>query len=291
MTAAHGAAGPTGLWSGWGVDPVLAVVVAASALVFARGVRTLRRDRRQPDRWRIVAFVAALILLLVGLSEPADAIANDLFAAHMAQHLWLIIVVAPLLVFAQPFEALRFGLPGRGGSLRGTGTGALVSGLGHPVVATALHLGVVWAWHLPVLYELALANDELHALEHGSFLVTAAIFWHAVLLPGVVGNRLRYGTSMLCVFVVGLGAGALGALLTFAARPLYDAHRAGVAEWGTTLVADQRWAGLVMWVPAGAVYLVTIATLFLAWMRALDEHMHGVEGGHPSRAAPERAGG
>ncbi len=64
---------------------------------------------------------------------------------------------------------------------------------------------------------------------------------------------------------------ALGAILTFAARPLYATHATGTRLWGLTPLADQQLAGAVMWVPAGAVYLATIAVLFVRWLESFDK--------------------
>src|SRR6185437_4939862 len=65
--------------------------------------------------------------------------------------------------------------------------------------------------------------------------------------------------------------GVLGALLIFSRSPWYPAHAAGVRDWGTTLLADQQLAGLIMSVPGSAIYLVAAAALFLAWMRDEEE--------------------
>jgi len=49
----------------------------------------------------------------------------------------------------------------------------------------------LWVWHLPALYQAALGNAAIHAIEHTCFLATACLFWWA-LIHGRYG-RVGYG--------------------------------------------------------------------------------------------------
>jgi putative membrane protein len=60
--------------------------------------------------------------------------------------------------------------------------------------------------------------------------------------------------------------GLLGALLTFAARPLYAPHLASTAAWGFSPLEDQQLAGLVMWAPAAGIYLGAALWLLARWL-------------------------
>jgi cytochrome c1 len=90
-------------------------------------------------------------------------------------------------------------------------------------------------------------------------------------------------TSLLLVGATLMQSGALGAVLLYARSPWYPAHGAGARAWGTTLLADQQLAGVVMWVPAGLVYVAAAAWLFVAWLR--DDERRTV-----ARQASVRAG-
>ncbi len=79
---------------------------------------------------------------------------------------------------------------------------------------------------------------------------------------------MRLGTAIVLL--------ALGAILTFAGGALYPAHRAGAALWGLTPLGDQQLAGTIMWVPAGAVYLATMAVLFLGWLKDVERRTHAL---------------
>lgn len=54
--------------------------------------------------------------------------------------------------------------------------------------------------------------------------------------------------------------------MIFSPRPLYPGHAAGVMKWGITLMEDQQLAGLIMWIPAGAAYVIAVILVFLEWL-------------------------
>jgi putative membrane protein len=138
--------------------------------------------------------------------------------------------------------------------------------LASPVAVAALHALAVWSWHLPTLYEAGLTSPWWHALEHASFLGSALAFW-ALVLPAGRRRRLGHAPAIFLVFVTALQGAALGAVLTFATRPLYPTHVRRALTWGIGPLTDQQLAGLIMWVPAGIVYLLVMLCLFGGWMK------------------------
>ena len=130
----------------------------------------------------------------------------------------------------------------------------------------------MWLWHLPVFYNAALEDQGLHVLEHATFLGSSILFW-TVAFPRRANRALHSGHRVLYLALAGVQSGALGALLTFARSPLYDAHVALREQWGVeglTSLEDQQLAGVIMWVPAGVIYMGAAAWLFLRWLRAMD---------------------
>ncbi|MDB5298229.1 MAG: hypothetical protein JWO31_4212, partial [Phycisphaerales bacterium] len=62
--------------------------------------------------------------------------------------------------------------------------------------------------------------------------------------------------------------GLLGALLTFAGTVWYPAYAAGGGlRYGLTALEDQQLGGIIMWAPAGLVYIAAGLILFAAWLR------------------------
>lgn len=140
--------------------------------------------------------------------------------------------------------------------------------LSAPLVAFTLHAAALWIWHLPALYERAIGNNWVHALEHACFLMTACAFW-AGLTQGRYG-RLGYGVAFLYVFATAMHSGALGALFTVAPSPLYHLYQIRAAAHGMDPLTDQQLAGVLMWVPACALLTVLALALFAAWLGELE---------------------
>jgi cytochrome c oxidase assembly factor CtaG len=220
-----------------------------------------------------------MLALAVALVSPVDRVAESLFWVHMVQHLLLIAVAPPLLVLGAPQAGLAWGLPphARRGVARWwhglRGLRAAVAALALPLPAIALHSVALWAWHVPAAYQAAVARPAVHALEHLSFIVTAALFWWAVLHPRSSLRRVP-GLAILALFVMTIEGGALGALLTFSTSPWYTTHLATAPAWGLSAMDDQQVAGLVMWVPGSLAYLAAAAWVFVTWIRT-PERRHG----------------
>ena len=270
---AHAAAPlhPDDLWRAWNLATPVLVGLVAIAWAYWRG-----STRGHPGGARNVAFWVGLTAIAVGLVSPLDALSSSLASAHMVQHVALILVAAPLLAFAAPGAAVLRGTPlvarrAVGAGRRQTGlTYQRLRVLRHPATVWLLHVATIWLWHAAVLYDAAVRVSALHALEHTMFLVTGILFWRVVLGSRVV-DRLSYGGGIALVFTMALQSVFLSVLLTFAERPWYSVYQGTTAVWGLDQLADQQLAGVIMWVPAGAVYAVTGLVLLVAWVRSSDE--------------------
>jgi putative membrane protein len=221
--------------------PVVALLMLA-AWLYARGVRRL--GPRWPRR-RVVSAAAGGITVAAALLSPLGALAESSITAHMTQHTLLVLVAAPLLALGRPFTVIAAALPRapRAGRLLGTP---------RPGLACAAHAAALWLWHLPPLYDVALARPTVHARAHATLLGTAMLWWWSV-----SRGRARVAGA-LWLFVTAFHAGALGALLALSSRPWFS---------GATL-EDQQLGGLLMWVPAGALLTAIALALLAGWLRA-----------------------
>ena len=217
----------------------------------------------------LLAGAVTTVAALGPLHRPAE----ELFSAHMIQHLLLVTVAAPLLTAGLPGPAVFRFLP----RVRRRAAARYVRGaqrLLHrtrawpltPAVAWVLHVAVLWAWHAPALYEAALRAPALHALEHVSLLVTAVLFWRPVLRRRG-DRRLGAAAAGLYLFAAAGQSTALGALLTLSPRAAYAIHADTVSRWGLTALEDQHLAGLIMWVLGGLAYLVAALGVFARLLR------------------------
>jgi putative membrane protein len=271
-----GALAPHDLWRAWNPAPGVLAGLALAGGLYAAGVRRMWRAAGAGHgvaRWRAACYAGGLAAVALALVSPLDAFGEAVFWGHMMQHLVLILVAAPLLALGAPLvPLLRVLDPAARRRLgpwwnRQRVIPALAALLTTPPVAWGLHVLAIWVWHLPAAYQAALRDERVHALEHLSFLGTALLFWWVVLQPAG-RRRMSYGMGLLYVVTAGMQGGLLGALLTFAGTPFYPAQSAGASAWGLTPLADQQLAGLIMWLPAGLVYVMVAGVLFVLWLRA-----------------------
>lgn len=285
---------PHDLWGAWNLEPAVLAGLAGLAVVYGRGLRRLwPAGPRVVAGRQAAAFAAGLATVAVALVSPLDTLAGVLFAAHMAQHMVLVMIAAPLLALGAPGLPLTLALPPawrrRLGRFR---RHAIVAAGRHlltrPMVAWGAHVGVLWVWHLPVPYQTALASEPIHALEHASFLGTAVLFWW-VALSREGRRRLAPGFAALYLFAAALQGSALGALLTLAPTPLYPLQASRSAPWGLAPLADQQLAGLIMWIPADLAYLGAATALFMGWLMSMKNDDPRQEAARSTPAVP-RAG-
>lgn len=253
-------------------NAITAVCLVTAGIAYTVGVRRLWQTaagRQTIRRWHVAAFALGCMSIAISLLSRLDALSDVLFSAHMVQHEILMLLSAPLMVLGRPFIATLWSLPA---PVRA----AVASIANRPPIAMAwerisgpftvlfLHAAVLWVWHVPVLFEAALHNETIHAFQHLGFFLTAALFWWA-LVHGRYG-RLGYGAGVLYVFATAMHSQVLGALLTFAAHGWYPTHATRTAAAYIDPIADQQLAGIVMWIPFGAVFLVVGLALFAAWL-------------------------
>lgn len=276
VSAASGASLP---WS-WNAQPVVCVLLGAVSLLYLAGVWRLKSEQRLPTAAlsRALAFSAGTVLLALALLSPLDAWSDQLFAAHMAQHLILMMVAPPLLVLGHPVAVMLWALPRERRHAaarwwqRSHVVRPFVDRARSPLVAWLAASGVLWFWHLPRPYGLAFTEPIAHAFEHLSFFLTSMLFWRVV-IEDPQSRRLPLGATMIFVVTFAMENAMLAAILIFAPRVLYDVHAVAPAWSSFTPVEDQQLAGVLMWSVTGVADLVALAWLFVAWLASSDRRM------------------
>jgi len=290
---AHGGelTGPHDLWAAWSLDPVVLTAIVVAGWWYAAGVRTLWRSAGSGGvvtRTHAAAFAVAIVVIVVALVSPVDPASDVLFSVHMTQHVLLTLVAAPLLVLGSPLQVMAWGLPTPLRRRVGRWQGHLRRVLSHPAlpgVGLAVFTVVFTLWHVPALYDAAITDEVVHAVEHSTMLLSALAFWAPVVRP----RRTNPGIGVLLLFVSMIASGLLSALLVFAPTPWY-AHD-DTAAWGLTRLADQQAAGAVMWVLGGAIYVTAGAIAVMRWLHLDEETAHRAERRTPAQPAARRAAG
>jgi cytochrome c oxidase assembly factor CtaG len=254
----------------------------AVAVLYARRTRTLADAGREPRAARQASFYLGLILLAAALATPIDTIGDErLFWVHMSQHILIGDLAALALVAGLDGRVLRPLLAAPGV--------ARLRVLAHPFVALPLWAVVLLGWHVPALYQAALSNDLVHALEHEMFLVTGMLMWAAVLEP--LPGPAWFGSGAKAIYVVAVrlvGAGLASALI-WSETAFYPDYAPGELREGISPLDDQAIGGGIMFTEGGIVTLALLAWLFLRWARESELRQSLAEQGHDPRAAARAA--
>jgi putative membrane protein len=255
-------------FAGWSIEPPLAYVVFAAMLYWIGGAR--RRTAQDP--LRTAAFIAGLATIVVALDSPIDGYADQLFWAHMLQHVLLLTVAPPLILLGRPWPRMWRALPldwraTVGRKLARGRFAAPLRRLARPAPAWLLFNVTILAWHIPAAYDATLRSGAVHQLEHAMFFFCGLLFWARVIDPGPLRPRLIWPARIgyvIGAMVVGWG---LAIALVLSPNPLY-AHYAALVHrpGGISALTDQQLAAGVMWVPGSIAYGIAVLIGFYRWL-------------------------
>jgi putative membrane protein len=266
----------------WSVDPLQLALVCVVGIAYGVRARTLARRRRRPGAGRIVAFAAGLVVLVLALCSPIDALGEErLFSVHMTQHLMIGDLAAVLLVAGVTGPMLR--------PLLAVGGLRRLRALLHPAVALGLWCTSLYLWHLPGPYEAALHHDAVHALEHACFLAAGVLLWATLLepLPGPLwftsGRKLGYlGAAQVAQIV-------LATVFLWSGHVFYSTYATAAPLAGISARTDQALGGAVMLGEATIVMAVAFTWTFFAFFREDEQRQRLLEEGAGERVAARAA--
>lgn len=254
----------------WSLNPGALALLAILGVLYARRFRAARAEARARARgpfrvalalaapwWRAICFAGALLAAAAALMSPIDELAERVLTMHMVQHL-LLLDIAPILALVGLTRVLLRPLTRRVAELeRAAGP------LAHPAFAALLYVATMAVWHLPALYDAALAHPVVHVAEHLSFGIAGGLYWWHLLSP-IPGRRRLTGMGPVVYMVATkIGVGLIGIVLTFSTRPLYDFYTRQGDVWGMDPLTDQQVAGALMAVEQSLVMGVALAWIFV----------------------------
>ena len=264
------------LLTSWTLDPLQLLPIVLVAGAYAVRTRTLHRRGQPVPAWRIGLFVLGIALLVVAVASPVAAVGEEeLFSFHMGQHL-LLGDLAPLCLLAGVTGPILRPILALPGVMR-------LRVLANPLVAFPIWTANLVLWHLPTMYEAAVENSAVHALEHVSFLTAGLVLWLPVLerLPAPEW----FGTGAKLGYIVGvrLMGTVIANVFVWGGDPYYDVYADGSDYLGLSPSGDQSLAGSLMMLEGSVVTIVAIAWLFLRMAQEGEVRQELLERGHDPR--------
>ncbi len=265
------------------LEPLQVIGVTAFGVAYGLRAATLAREGRPAPTWRIACYFAGLGLILAMFASPVAHLGEELVLAHMAQHLVIGDVAALLIVLGLTRSLLQpvMALPGFD----------RLQALTLPYIALPLWIANLFIWHIPGLYESAVTNEAVHALQHSCFIGFGVLLWMPVAGPLPVPAWFGGGAQVGYVVGARLAGAGLGNVLMWSGTALYPVYAAGEAYWGISPLTDQGIAGVIMMTEGALVVLGVLAWTLLRWAARDTEKQRlldlAAERGVP--LAPERA--
>lgn len=230
----------------------------ADAVANETGVR-IERGIRTPTAGQRAAFLVALTIVFFTLNGPLHDLSDVyLFSAHMTQHLVLTLIVPPLLIMGTPGWMLR-------PLLRKAGVRTVALTMTSAAACFLIFNGVLAFWHLPPLYNLALAIHPVHILQHLMFIAAAVFMWWPLTSQLPELPRASYPAQMMYCFLLTVPMGVIAICISMADDLLYPAYAVAPRLLGMSPMQDQQYGGLIMWIPGALFFYGVMSVVFFKW--------------------------
>ena len=236
--------------------------------------------RLGPSTAQRASFVVALAVLFLTLNGPLHDLSDSyLFSAHMVQHLVLTLIVPPLLILGTPGWMLRPLLR----NARVYRVARRLTTLGACFAAFNIVLAF---WHLPPMYNYALAHHSVHIVQHLMFIAASVLMWWPLTSPLPELPRASYPLQMLYCFFMVIPMSVISIYITMATTLLYPAYATAPRLWGVAPMMDQQYGGLIMWIPGGLFFYGVMSVVFFKWVGRGEDDQAGAQVGWVRTTTP-----
>jgi cytochrome c oxidase assembly factor CtaG len=253
---------------------VSTALIVAAVTYLRRWLPVRRQGYGSVEGWRAGSFLLGLLFIWIAAASPLAALDHEMLTAHMVQHLLLMTLAPPLILFGLPHVPLAHHLLPRfsqavGHPLRSEPVQQFVNLVTHPAICWLAATGALVVWHIPSVFMLGLRSQMWHGAEQTSFLATGLLFWSPVVRPW--RNSLKWPESsiLLYLFLATLPCDILSGFLVFCDRVVYPVFLSFPRSFSFSALEDQQFAGALMWTCVTVVYLIAGA-VFTA--RLLSPH-------------------
>jgi putative membrane protein len=255
-------------WWRWSIHPSTVIGIAALAAIY---VWAARKPGQAPSRAQRIFFFSGLLLMFASLNGPIHDLSDDyLFSAHMVQHLLLTLAVPPLLLAGVPGSMLR-PLLSRPAIAPG------VRFFTRAPICFVVFTIVIAMWHLPPFYNAAMANHNLHILEHLMFMGAAVLMWWPLMSQLPEFPRLAYPGQMLYSFLMSIPMSIVAVYIAMADHVLYPAYSGAPRVLPLSPLEDQLLGALIMWIPGGIIFIIIMTVVFFKWNARGEDSTAGAQ--------------
>ncbi len=252
----------------WQFSPVVSAFAAVAVLLYGWGV--VRVARRHPARpwpaWRTAMFAAGIAVIVLATQSGIGVYDNLLYWDHMVQHLMLIMVAPPLLIFGQPITLLLHASrnPVHTWAKRALRS-PVVKFLTWPVFGAAAYALTVMGAHLTSVANLVEHNQTARGAEHAIFLIVGYLFFLPILGKEPIRWRLSYPVRFVVLVLIMPVDTFTGLVLGYGTPSSPGIPTGPRPAWAPSPISDLHLGGAVMWVGGDALMFALMMLVFLMW--------------------------
>jgi len=246
-------------WVKWSIHPSTVIGIFALAAIYLWRARQAPAGEHPPSATRKFSFFAGLFLMFACLNGPLHDLSDDyLFSAHMVQHLLLTLALPPMLIYGVSGWMLRPLLANRI-------LGPIARKITRPAWCFTIFNLAIAFWHLPYFYNAAMANHNIHIVEHLIFMASAVLMWWPLTSQLPELPRLPYPGQVLYCFMMSIPMSIVAVYITMADHILYPAYSSAPRIFPLSPMDDQMLGGLIMWIPGTLIFTVILSVVFFKW--------------------------
>jgi cytochrome c oxidase assembly factor CtaG len=251
------------------IEPLQIAPALAFGVMYVVRARRLAESGKPVPAWRQACFSSGLGLIVLTLISPLGPLADELFAAHMAEHLLIADIGALLLVLGLTGPLLA-------PLLRTTALGWMRH-LAHPVPAFGLWASDLFFWHLVGPHEAAVNDEAVHAVQHMLFVGLGINMWMALFGPLPKPAWFGNFAKLIYIVVVRLTSTVLANVFVWSNDVFFDVYVPGERAHGIEPHTDQVIAGSIMMVEGSILTICLFGWLFMRSAREGQERQELLE--------------
>jgi putative membrane protein len=258
-------------WVKWSIHPSTVIGIFALAAIYLWRASQAPPGEQTPRGAQRFSFFAGLFLMFACLNGPLHDLSDDyLFSAHMVQHLLLTLVMPPMLIYGVSGWMLRPLLANRI-------LGPIARRITRPAWCFVIFNLSIAVWHIPYFYNAAMANHNIHIVEHLIFMASAVLMWWPLMSPLPELPRLPYPGQLLYTFLLSLPMSVVAVYITLADHILYPAYSAAPRIFPLSPMDDQMIGGLIMWIPGTLIFTIILTVVFFKWSARGEDDSAGAQ--------------
>lgn len=261
----------------WRFDLIFGTLAIVLAVVYALGVRRLRK---RGDAWpvgRTVAWMAGCAMLLIGTSSGVGKYGPAMFSVHMGAHMVLSMVVPIFFVLGAPVTLALRALPPAGRSnppgprewLLAAVHNPVSRFLTHPAIAGGLFVIGFYGLYLGGIFDSSVDSHFAHLLMTAHFLISGYLFYWVAIGIDPSPRQTSHMAKLAMVLAV-LPFHAFFAITLMNMNTVIGGwfYKGLGLSWHDDLLSDQRLGGGLAWATGEIPLVFVLLTLFIQWARS-----------------------